>query len=471
MDIKVSEIIAATGGALLRGNPGATVTGVSTDSRAAASGAVFFAIKGPRFDGHDFIKEVSLKGAAAAVVERDVSLDGVAQGLCVIKVSDTVAALGSLALYWRSRHPAPMVAITGSAGKTTTKEMAAAMLGVSRRILKTEGNKNNLIGLPLTLLGLDGTYTAAVVELGISERGEMRRLVEMSAPDVAVITNIGRSHLKTLGSVEGVAREKGELFRLMKPGGVRVVNMDDPWAARLAGDAKNIVTFSVGRAADVRVLDYGPEGDSNGVGGMRAVYDVRGKKINVKYPSPAVSNIINGAAAIAACVPFDVTVEEIAAGLGAFTPVRGRMEVVRVNGLTVLDDTYNANPDSMESALHTLKGAHGRKVAVLGDMLELGEAAAKEHREIGRLAAESGVDVIVAVGMNALHVGQGAVFMQEAQGAGKNSTRVFCCKDKAGALGALKDVLREGDTVLVKGSRGIALEDVVERIKGLDVKK
>jgi len=468
MELKVSEICAATGGVLLRGSPDAAITCVSTDSRGVVLGAAFFALKGPRYDGHAFIKEVSIKGAAAVVVESAVPLDGIAEGFCVIKVSDTVAALGALAIYWRSRHPVPLIAITGSAGKTSTKEMAAAILGASRRVLKTEGNKNNLIGLPLTLLGLDNTFTAAVVELGISLPGEMQRLVEISAPDIAVITNIGRSHLKTLGSVEGVAREKGELFRLMKPGGVRVVNMDDPWAARLAGEAKNVVTFSIERAADIRVLDYGPDGASNEMRGMRAVYDVRGKKINVKYSTPGISSVINGAAAIAACVPFDVTEGDIIAGLDAFSPVHGRMEVLRVNGLIVLDDSYNANPDSMEIALHTLKDAPGRKVAVLGDMLELGNAAAKEHREIGRLAAELMIDVIVAVGESALHIGQGAVFVQGAQG---ENTRVFCCKDKAGALGTLKDVLREGDTVLVKGSRGVALEEVVEGIKGMDVKK
>lgn len=453
MRMTIADIAAATGGEL-RGRAEGLASGVSTDSRRVAAGEVFFALRGPNFDGHAFVNDVASKGASAVVVDNTQCLAGLGQSTPAIVVQDTLKALGLLAARVRAMHRIPFVAITGSAGKTTTKEMAAAILSLSRTVLKTEGNKNNLIGLPLTIFNLTAAHEAAVVELGISEDWEMDRLVSICRPDVSLITNIGRGHLETLGSLEGVARAKGPIYSLLPPHGVKVVNLDDPWVVKAAGSGGERVTYSVKGPADVFVEGSETE---DGLVGTRAAYNVRGRKITVRFSSPGSMNVVNGAAAIAAVLPLGVPLEHLAEGLGSWTPVKGRMGVIRTGGVTVLDDTYNANPESMGSALRTLKEARGRKVAVLGDMLELGDATEAEHKGVGELAASVGVDVLVAIGRSSETTAEGA------RRAGLKS--VFCFGSKKNAMELLKRILREGDTVLVKGSRGVALEEVVEGLK------
>lgn len=456
MQLKVNEIAAVVGGVVAQGVPDALTSGVCTDSRTNCAGTVFFALRGERFDGHAYVRDVFSKGAVAAVVECADGLGDAAPGAALIIVGDTLRALGALAAYVRGFHKTPLIAISGSAGKTTTKEMAAAILGKTRNVLKTDGNKNNLIGLPLTLLGLTAEHTAAVVELGISEMGEMERLVEIARPDVAVITNIGKAHLETLGSIEGVAMAKGALFANLAKDAVKVVNLDDVWVARLAGENGNIITYSMNKAADVRVREYSTEA---AYAGIRAVYEVRGAVVEVEIHTPSESAVINGAAAIAACLPFGVSAKDIEDGLGSFTPTHGRMDVVKGVGVTILDDTYNANPASMASALRTLKAAAGRKVAILGEMLELGDAASAEHHEIGRLAGELGIDVVAAIGHRAADVTEGAAM------AGLDASHLHHYRNKKEAVAGLRFVLRQGDVVLVKGSRGAALEEIVEWLK------
>lgn len=452
MKISFNDIAAATGGALKNGQ-GSVATGVSTDSRKVNAGDLFFALKGPNFDGHAFVKDVLAKGASGAVVDNEACLKGLPQGAAVVVVDDALKALGGLASHIRGLHRIPFIAITGSAGKTTTKEMTASILSVSRNVLKTEGNRNNLIGVPLTIFNLTEAHEAAVIELGISEDWEMERLVAMCAPDVSLITNIGRGHLQTLGSLEGVARAKGPIFSMLGAHGVKAVNLDDPWVVKAAGTGGQTVTYSMKQKADVFV-----EGSSTeaGLAGAKAVYIVRGKRITVRFSSPGLMNVVNGAGAIAAALPLGVPLEHMVLGLEAWTPVKGRMGLIRSGGLTVLDDTYNANPESMGSALRTLKEASGRKVAVLGDMLELGEASEEEHAGVGKLAAELGVDVLVAIGASSETTAEGA------RRAGLKA--VFSFGSKRNALELLKRILHEGDTVLVKGSRGVALEEVVEGI-------
>jgi len=454
MKLSFREIAAATGGAL-RGPSGGFSTGVSTDSRKIAAGDAFFALKGPNFDGHAFVKDVASKGASAVVVDNGECLEGLSSSIAAIVVEDTLKALGALAAYFRGLHKIPFVAITGSAGKTTTKEMAASILSVSRNVLKTEGNKNNLIGLPLTIFRLTADHEAAVVELGISEDWEMERLVAICRPDVSLITNIGRGHLETLGTLEGVAKAKGPVFSLLPAHGVRVVNLDDPWVVKAAGKGGQRVTYSAkDRAADVFIEESSSEA---GLAGARAVYTVRGEKITVRFSAPGLTNGVNGAAAMAAALVLGAPPAHMVEGLESWTPVKGRMGLIRTGGLTVIDDTYNANPESMSSALRTLKGAAGRKVAVLGDMLELGEASEAEHAGVGRLAGELGVDVLVAIGTSSAATAEGA------RTAGIRD--VFSFGTKRNALELLKRILHEGDTVLVKGSRGVALEEVVEGLR------
>jgi len=454
MKVSFRDIAAATGGAL-RGPSGGVATGVSTDSRKISAGDAFFALKGPNFDGHAFVNEVVAKGASAVVVDNEDCLKGLSSSTAAIVVGDTLKALGALASHVRGLHKIPFVAITGSAGKTTTKEMTASILSVSRNVLKTEGNKNNLIGLPLTIFRLTADHEAAVVELGISEDWEMERLVNICRPDVSLITNIGRGHLETLGTLEGVAKAKGPVFSLLPAHGVKVVNLDDPWVVKAAGSGGQRVTYSSkDKGADVFIEDTSSE---TGLAGARAAYMVRGKKITVRFSAPGLMNGVNAAAAMAAALSLGAPAAHMVEGLESWTPVKGRMGVIRTGGLTVIDDTYNANPESMGSALRTLKGAAGRKVAVLGDMLELGEASEAEHAGVGRLAGELGVDVLVAIGSSSAATAEGARM------AGIRD--VFSFGTKRNALELLKRILHDGDTVLVKGSRGVALEEVVEGLR------
>lgn len=433
--------------------------GVSTDSRSVSDGDIFFALKGPNFDGHAFVAIAASKGAVGAVVEKGFASSSLPSGFSVVEVEDTTAALGALASWYRGRFTIPVVAISGSAGKTTTKEMAASILSRSRKVLKTEGNRNNLIGLPLTLLGLERTHNAAVVELGISETWEMPRLVGICDPTVALLTNIGRGHLETLGNLEGVATAKGPLFTGLEQGAIRAVNLDDEWVVKLAGPLKDDITYSLEKEADVRVVRW----SADGVESVSAVYDVRGAVVNVRFSVPGASNVINGAAAIAAVLSLGVSLSDIEEGLGSYTPVKGRMSVVRCPPYTVIDDTYNANPESMASSLATLARVTGRRVAILGEMLELGDGSAEEHRRIGRIAAELEIEILVAVGRTSKELAEGAL------AGGLHSGSIFAFTDKKSALPALKDILREGDSVLVKGSRGVALEEVVEGIKRLGI--
>ncbi|MBZ0220786.1 MAG: UDP-N-acetylmuramoyl-tripeptide--D-alanyl-D-alanine ligase [Candidatus Methylomirabilis sp.] len=458
--LRAKELASVIKGAVIKGSLETLAGGVSTDSRNIRPGEAFFALKGPRFDGHAFLKEIFAKGASIAVVEKDDGLRELPAEAAVIKTDDTLKALGSLAAHLRSIYRIPVVAVTGSAGKTTTKEMIASILSVSRKVLKTEGNRNNLIGLPLTLLGLDPSHEAAVLELGISEEGEMERLANICRPDVALITNIGRSHLQSLGSIEGVAREKGRLFELLPQHGVKIVNIDDPRVVKASKGPGETVTYSMSGKADVKVESWDSEGPFSG---PSAVYEVRGKKLEARFASPGFTNVMNGAAAVAAALALGAPFEDMAAGLSAPLAVKGRMVVVRAGDVIVLDDTYNANPESMAAALKTLADARGRKVAVLGDMLELGNASEREHASIGALAAGLGVDSLVAIGEFSRSTAEAA------RAAGIENSFGFASKEEA--LKALRAVVSDGDTVLVKGSRGVALEEVVEFLKRMDTRR
>jgi len=460
--IKLSDIVeAASGkGPVACGNIEAS--GVSIDTRTIKEGEVFFAIKGPRFDGNEFIGEAIKKGAVGVVASRGAAA-GYEGGACVIEVEDTVRALGALGAFMRRRYRTPLVAVGGSTGKTTTKEMIAAILSRDRSTLKTEGNRNNLIGLPLTLTGLRGWHSAAVVELGISEPGEMERLVEIAAPDVALLTNIRRAHLENFKDINEIAHEKGLLYTEAGPGCVKAVNLDDPLAVKAAGlgaettQAARCVTFSTGRMADVRLVDSRSLGR---LGGVCMTLDVRGQIFDVELGVPGLFNVENALAAIAAVLPLGVYLDDIREGLGAYRGLGRRMEVTRLGWITLLDDTYNANPDSLLAALETLKDTEGRKVAVIGDMHELGRGAKEAHVEAGRRAASLGVDIIVAVGAMAAEVASGAVEGGAPEG------RVFVFEDKTAALGALSgEILQDGDVVLVKASRAAGLELITEGLK------
>ncbi|MEE9614323.1 MAG: UDP-N-acetylmuramoyl-tripeptide--D-alanyl-D-alanine ligase, partial [Thermodesulfobacteriota bacterium] len=470
MKLLIRDIIEATGGKLLAGAGTGQAEGVSTDTRTVRRGELFFALKGPNFDGHGFVGEAAKRGAsgavAAAVVEegmRDVLVKDLPTSFNLIAVKDTLTALGDLAGFVRRSRPVPVVAISGSTGKTTVKEMLASILSTTKSVLKTEGNMNNLVGLPLTLFGLSDVQEVVVVELGISEPGEMERLAEICGADVAVVTNVGRGHLEGLGSLDGVAEEKGYLFRSLGPRGTGVVNADDPRVMKIADRAglkgDRMITFGLAGFAEVRIKCFSRNG-ANVANTIDTVYEIRGEDVEVRLNSPWSCNVYNGAAAAAAALSLGVRVDEIREGLTSYLPMPGRMEVLDLDGLTVFDDTYNANPESVTAALKTLSSVGtGLKVAVLGDMLELGKVSSEAHHEIGQLSAELGLDVLLCVGEWAAAISEGA------RDGGMEKENIHCFDDNRGALEMLRSSLGKGDTVLIKGSRAVRMEELVEGLK------
>ena len=454
--LTTEEVLAATGGVLVGGEGGRTFRGVSIDSRTIVPGNLFVALKGERFDGHDFAAAAARGGAAGLVVDRDIQ--GVPSGTTVILVRDTVRALGDLARYWRGRFAVPVLAVTGSAGKTTTKEMAAAVLGLDRSVLKTEGNLNNLIGLPLTLLGLAGHHEAAVLELGTNTPGEIARLTQIAAPTAAVITNIGPAHLEGFGSLEGVRREKTDLFLTMPPGGDVAVNNDDPLLRDYASARhRRRVTFGLSPGSLVTARNIAP---SPG-GGLSFELIVGGEGGPMTLPVAGRHNLSNALAAAAAAWILGAAPVRIREGLAAFRPVKGRMEIVKLaNGSYLVDDSYNANPLSVAEALgavRELKGT-GRALVVLGDMLELGAGAADWHRKIGALLAETGTDEVFLKGDFAPETAAGA------REGGMAAARIHEFSDPEEAAGLILSVAAPGDWILVKGSRRMKMDAVAALI-------
>ena len=466
MKLSWNEIIEAIKGKLVYGRPEGTFSGVSADSRSIKPGELFIALTGENFDGHGFVEKAIEKGACGAIVSGQWSVAGGQQKLLtgfIIEVDDTLKALGDIAMLWREKHQILVVAITGSNGKTTTKEMAALILSQKFRVLKTEGNLNNLIGLPLTVLNIDDSHDVAVLELGMNSFGEIARLSEICKPDIALITNVGSGHLEGLGSIEGVAKAKGEILEGLKAGGTFVFNADDSYIREIAKGWKgNLVSFGIDSpGADVKTLltDYSCCYGS----GVAISMHLKEKTLSAKLMGLGLHNVYNATAAAAVGVAMGIGLEEIRKGLEEWRPFRGRFELHRLDcGVNLIDDTYNANPNSVAMALKTLadvKGA-GRGIAVLGDMLELGAYAEEAHYEIGKKAASTGVDCLFLMGPHSsIHTYRGA------RDGGMDEGQIVICSDYKDVSGHLNPILTGGDWVLVKGSRGMAMEKVVEEIK------
>ncbi len=452
----VAEIARATGGTIIGSDNGAVV-GVSTDSRKVQTGELFVPLRGERFDGHDFIEEVVAQGGRVFLAELAwTSTHRVPAGKTCIAVTDTLQALGELAGFHRRRFDLPVVGITGSNGKTTTKEMLAGILALTGAGLKTSGNLNNLIGLPQMLLQLTAEHRWAVLEMGMSVPGEIDRLAEIACPEVGIITNAFPAHLETLGSVEGVARAKGELFLRLPADGWAVYNADDPLIARCPSPS-GVTRLSFGlQGAEVSATGIRSEGPA----GQSFILHLPQGALDVRMKVYGLHNVYNALAAAAAATALGVVPEVIGAGLAAFTPVTKRFNLEEVGGIVLIDDSYNANPASMAAALVTLRdiSEESRAMAVLGDMLELGEGAAKAHRELGRLAATC-VERLYLLGAQAETVAAGAV-----EG-GLDAAEVVVANDHEEILADLRRVLAKGDYLLVKGSRGMQMETVAEGIR------
>lgn len=419
---------------------------VTTDSRALAAGSLFVAIAGDKYDGNDFVRDAHARGAAGALVSRVADLP-----LSQVEVRDTRRAFGVLARTWRANFAIPVVAVTGSSGKTTVKELVASILGVSRSVCVTQGNLNNDIGVPLTLMRLGAEDDALVAELGANHAGEIDYLASLVQPTVGIITNAGAAHLEGFGSLAGVAAAKGELLDRLPKAGTAVLNADDAfradWVAR--SPCEFTVTFGFAKSADCTVVGE-PAYDTEGVDFTMRLPD--GEEVDVRLPLLGRQNVANALAAAAAAQAVGTSVDDIVTGLGRATAVRGRLKSLPGRGgATVVDDSYNANPGSVRAALDYLAVTGGRRVLVLGDMAELGQDARALHREIGEYARER-CDALYAVGELAREAA-------DAYGAGASA---FANYESARA--ALEPLLAPGTTVLVKASRVMGLDRLVRAL-------
>jgi len=444
--------------ASLTGDAARTFTRVSTDSRAVVAGDLFFCLRGPNFDAHDFIPAAAAAGVAAIVCERGRGAAASGGSVAVLEVADTLCALGDLAAWQRRGFTGPVVGVTGSNGKTTTKEMLRSILLAhcgDDRVLATRGNLNNLIGVPLTIFGLAPVHAAAVIEMGMNVPGEIARLTGIAAPTVGLITCVAEAHLEGLGSIDGVARAKGELFEGLPADAVAVVNTDDPnivqQASRFGGRRMSFGSSGDVRAAEVRC-------HAVGASSFDLLFD--GERAHVELPLGGRHNVQNALGAAAAALAAGVPLATVARGLSAMTPPPMRMSAELLpGGVMLINDAYNANPGSLGAALTTLGDLDARRIVVIGDMLELGPRAAELHRRVGAQAAAIAPALLCAYGSFAGDVARGALE------AGLAADRVLVCARHEDAAAAVAGVWLPGDAVLVKGSRGSAMERVVDALR------
>lgn len=426
-----------------------SVLGVSTDSRFEMAAGLFVPLIGEVFDGHDFIQSAFANGALCCLSEKEVF-----SSLPIIYVKDTKSALRRLAKYYRSLFDFKVVAITGSTGKTTTKDLIASVLSQKYRVVKTEGNFNNEIGLPLTVFNADEKTEVLVLEMGMSGLGEIHRLSEIAAPDICVITNIGVSHIGSLGSREAILQAKSEIFDFMKPDGFAVLNGDDDLLATLGGVQENTIFYGTGDNAHISAADI----EYAGMSGISFTLTSKAESYKVSVPFPGRHMVSNALCSAAVGEIMGLSPKQIQDGIAGFKLSAMRMNIMtNDNNVTVINDTYNANPTSVKAAIDVLKQAAGRKVCVLGDMLELGSFSASLHYDVGVYAAEAGIDCIVCIGENGRYIFEGAA--KTAKG-----NKAYYMEVKEQFIGEINEYVKQGDTVLVKASRAMRFEKITDEL-------
>lgn len=449
------DVIEAVHGDLVQGSSNIEISGVSIDSRSIKPGDLFFAFPGERVDGHDFLEQVFDQGAAAAVISHSVNLQNRA---ALIMVADPLKALQDLAYYHRHLYNIPVVAVTGSTGKTTTKDLIAGVLEKRFKVLKTSGNYNNEIGLPLTLLQLNHSHQVVVLEMAMRGSGQIAALCEISSPQIGVITNIGNTHLELLGSQEAIALAKGELLQSLSSDGWAVLYAEDPWQVKLS------------EMVSGEVILYGYSDHCTISASQVVLQDLDGVHFNLStpagqmpcfFPLPGAHNVTNALAAAAVGHRFGLTPKEIAAGLSSASLTGMRLEIKQgKDGVRIIDDSYNASPTSAAAALKLLADSGGeRTIAVLGDMYELGEETVHGHREVGQQAAALQIDYLCTVGQLAEEIAIGAI------NAGLNRDLVNIYQEKTEAVSFLRSYLQKGDVVLIKGSRGMKMEEITAALQ------
>jgi UDP-N-acetylmuramoyl-tripeptide--D-alanyl-D-alanine ligase len=447
--MRLSELERPLQGRLLGGDR--EFTRVSTDSRSLQAGELFVALTGDNFDGHDYLAQVAASGAVAALVSQAQEID-----LPQLQVADTLRGLGRLGACNRQLYQGPLVAITGSSGKTTVKNMVHAVLSTAGNTLATSGNLNNEVGVPLTLLRLEPSVEYAVVEMGAAKAGDIQWLCELGQPSVSLLLNAMPAHLEGFGSVDDVAQAKGEIFDGLRPGDVAVINADQPWAAqwrRRAGDA-TVLDFGLEESAAITASAIQPRG----VDGISFITSTPAGDMPVRLPLPGLHTVANALAAIAVGLACKLSLAQICRGLESVRPVAGRLRAVdSASGATLIDDCYNANPGSVRAAIDILASCDGRRTLMLGAMKELGERSAEFHRQIGEYARQAGIDQLWGVGEELLDTVKGF-------GAGG---RHFA--DRELLVAALDGQFGVGDSVLVKGSRSAGMEQVLQALAGDNV--
>jgi UDP-N-acetylmuramoyl-tripeptide--D-alanyl-D-alanine ligase len=457
--LSVDEILKATGGSLITGRIEQLFHGLSTDSRNLFQGNLFVPLKGENYDGHDFLALALKEEASGALIQEDAKkkIKAIPKNSTLIAVADTLKALGDIAHFWRMKFDIPVIALTGSSGKTTTKEMIASIAGLKKNILKTEGNLNNLIGLPKTLLQMNGNHDVAILEVGTNCRGEIARLTEIAKPDIGLITNVGPAHLEGLKSFDVIREEKGDIFLTMANKGTAVINRDDEAINILEKRWKGgEITFGLKNRADVSAHHI-----KNDYDGAYFTLVMGQCEKDVKLSTPGVHNIYNALAAVASSLALGIDQDTICQGLSIFRPVPGRMEISRLkNGAFLINDTYNANPASAAEALKALKALRKqhRSVVILGDMLELGEQSMDLHEYIGRLLADTGTDAVFLRGRFSQATAAGALK------GGLSGDQLFMDRTSPEIVTYLKSFLKKDDWVLVKGSRKMKMEEIVQDI-------
>ncbi len=449
----IKDILSAVGGRLLSGSSDASICAVCTDTRKITDGALFVPLVGERFDANDFIGDALDGGCAASLTSRE----DIVADKPLIYVPDTRKALGQLASFYRQQFKLPIVAVTGSVGKTTVKELTAAVLSQTRNVLKTDGNFNNEIGLPLTLFRLEPAHEVAITEMGMSGFGEIDALANIAKPDIGIVTNIGLSHIEMLGSQENIYKAKAELFPHIAPNGTVILNGDDPI---LVAHRKEIPRKTV-TAGLTPGCDFTAEDIVTGPDSLSFTLVHADSRVPMELAVPGEHNVVNALLACAAGVCLGVPLRGAAKALAAYVSTDKRMQFLSLDGFTVINDCYNAAPASMIAALHVLSSQSGRKIAVLGDIKELGDYAEAAHEEVGAYAASENIDFLLTLGEFGKMIARGA------EKSGFPADRIASFEELLPLTQELKKILEKGDTVLVKASRAMKLERVTEFLTSL----
>ena len=443
----VSDILEATSGKLISGDEKEVIKGVVSDSRKADDGVLFVPFKGERSNGHDYIGDVLKKGAISLTEEETPKMDGT-----VISVENTLFALGDIAKAYMKKYKVPTVGVTGSVGKTSTKDMISGVLAKKYNLLKSTGNHNNEIGMPLTILGMQEENDMAVLEMGMSAFGELDYLANIAKPDVAVITNIGMSHIENLGSQEGILKAKLEITNYFSKDSVLFVNGDDKFLKTVEGDFK-VIRYGLGENCEIRGKDI----LNKGILGSEFTLLYEGKSYPVTVKAPGEHNVYNALAAIGIGLHFGVSLEDAIDGVKNVELTDMRLTVEEVGENIIIKDFYNAAPDSIRASLSVLKSVDGkRRVAILGDVLEMGEFAEPEHRKLGKSAYEC-ADVLITAGENARFIAEGAKDLGMAE--------VVSFPDTDSCAGEIKKYIKSGDCILIKASRGMKFEKIYDKVK------